>query len=51
MLVCDGCQRGFHLDCLDPPLDTIPAENTWCCPECLQQGITPAILEELLRQD
>ena len=51
MLICDGCQRGYHLDCLDPPLDTVPAENPWCCPECVQQGTTPAILEELLRQD
>jgi hypothetical protein len=51
MLICDGCQRGYHLSCLDPPLGAIPEEDHWCCPECLQQGITPAILEELLRQD
>jgi transposase InsO family protein len=51
MLICDGCQRGYHLDCLDPPLDSVPTENPWCCPECTQRGITPAILEELLRQD
>jgi transposase InsO family protein len=51
MLICDGCQRGYHLDCLDPPLTSIPEEATWCCDECVQQGITPVILEELLRQD
>jgi transposase InsO family protein len=51
MLICDGCLRGYHLDCLVPPLETIPAESPWCCTECLQQGLTPAILEELLRQD
>ena len=43
MLICDGCQRGYHLSCLDPPLDSVPEEEIWCCPECLQQGITPVI--------
>jgi hypothetical protein len=51
MLICDGCLRGYHLTCLDPPLETIPAESPWCCPDCIQQGYTPAIVEELLRED
>jgi PHD-finger/Integrase core domain len=51
MLICDGCLRGYHLDCLEPPLDTVPAESPWCCDECVQQGLTPPILDELLRQD
>ncbi len=24
LLECDGCLRGYHLDCLDPPLDIVP---------------------------
>ena len=24
MLECDKCLRGYHLDCLDPPLDAVP---------------------------
>ena len=24
MLLCDGCDSGFHMHCLDPPLTTIP---------------------------
>ena len=51
MLICDGCIRGFHLHCLVPPLDAIPEESPWCCPDCLRNGITPAILDTLLRQD
>ena len=51
MLICDGCLKGYHLDCLDPPLDSVPAESPWCCTTCLQQGLTPAILDELLRKD
>ena len=33
MLLCDDCDLGFHIDCLDPPLDSIPA-GTWYCPDC-----------------
>jgi hypothetical protein len=51
MLICDGCLRGYHLTCLEPPLETVPAESPWCCPDCIQQGYTPAIVEELLRED
>ncbi|KAF9006679.1 jumonji superfamily protein [Cyathus striatus] len=34
MLLCDGCDCGFHMFCLDPPLDTIPKEQ-WFCFTCL----------------
>ncbi|KAJ3507087.1 hypothetical protein NLJ89_g6503 [Agrocybe chaxingu] len=34
MLLCDGCDCGFHMFCLDPPLDTIPREQ-WFCSTCL----------------
>jgi hypothetical protein len=33
------------------PQETVPVESPWCCQDCIQHGITPAILEELLRQD
>ncbi|KAL2825965.1 PLU-1-like protein-domain-containing protein [Aspergillus cavernicola] len=34
ILVCDGCDCGYHRDCLDPPLHHIP-EFDWHCPKCL----------------
>ncbi|TFK66579.1 hypothetical protein BDN72DRAFT_844196 [Pluteus cervinus] len=34
MLLCDGCDCGFHMFCLDPPLDSIPKEQ-WFCFTCL----------------
>ncbi|KAF7302052.1 Jumonji superfamily protein [Mycena indigotica] len=34
MLLCDGCDCGFHMFCLDPPLDSIPKEQ-WFCYTCL----------------
>jgi len=33
MLLCDGCDLGYHLECLTPPLDDVPNEE-WYCPEC-----------------
>lgn len=33
MLLCDGCDLGYHLECLDPPMDTVPLEE-WFCPDC-----------------
>ncbi|KAH9482356.1 Lysine-specific demethylase lid [Psilocybe cubensis] len=34
MLLCDGCDCGFHMFCLDPPLDSIPKDQ-WFCYTCL----------------
>jgi histone demethylase JARID1 len=34
MLLCDRCNRGWHLYCLSPPLAAIPLGN-WYCLECL----------------
>ncbi|CAD6888737.1 unnamed protein product [Tilletia laevis] len=34
MLLCDDCNRGYHMFCLDPPMTTIP-KSQWFCPPCL----------------
>ena len=38
MLLCDGCDAGFHALCLCPPLVTIPAGD-WFCPSCAARGL------------
>ncbi|KAE8669483.1 Heat shock protein DnaJ with tetratricopeptide repeat isoform 1 [Hibiscus syriacus] len=44
MLICGdekgsvGCGVGTHIDCCDPPLDAIPAED-WFCPKCSTSSI------------
>lgn len=35
MLLCDGCDKGYHMDCLDPPLTEIPA-GSWYCDNCFE---------------
>lgn len=33
MLLCDKCNRGYHLTCLVPPMSAIPA-GEWFCQAC-----------------
>ena len=33
MLLCDTCNKGFHLRCLQPPLTSVP-DGDWFCPRC-----------------
>lgn len=34
MLLCDECDDGYHIGCLNPPLTEIPEEEEWYCPSC-----------------
>ncbi|XP_029175754.1 E3 ubiquitin-protein ligase UHRF1-like [Nylanderia fulva] len=34
LLLCDECNHAYHLGCLSPPLEAIPTEDYWYCPEC-----------------
>jgi hypothetical protein len=33
MLICDGCDKGFHTYCLEPAVKIVP-EGEWFCPAC-----------------
>ena len=33
MLLCDGCDQEHHMQCLNPPLRSIP-KGKWFCPNC-----------------
>ena len=35
MLLCDGCNKGYHMYCLNPPLKSIP-EGDWFCLNCFK---------------
>lgn len=35
LLLCDGCDFGYHCDCLSPPLEEVPVEE-WFCPDCFR---------------
>ena len=33
MLLCDKCDKGWHMGCMRPPMTKIP-KGDWLCPEC-----------------
>ena len=33
ILLCDLCDKGWHMFCLRPPLKSIP-KGEWYCPDC-----------------
>ena len=33
IILCDPCDVGYHMGCLDPPLTELP-QGEWFCPEC-----------------
>ena len=35
IILCDQCDRGCHLFCLNPPLEEVP-EGHWVCPLCIE---------------
>lgn len=43
LIVCDHCQKAYHLTCLRPPLTKVP-EDDWYCTECMK---SPAKLRRL----
>jgi bromodomain adjacent to zinc finger domain protein 1A len=38
MLLCDRCDRGYHMYCLRPKLKTVP-EGEWFCPDCKPKNV------------
>jgi hypothetical protein len=38
MLLCDSCNCGFHIDCLQNPLTAVPDGEWFCCVQCESRG-------------
>jgi len=45
MLLCDGCNLGFHTYCLPIPLAEVP-DGVWLCHTCLAAGVTERQVNE-----
>ena len=50
MLLCDGCDRGFHIYCLTPPLAEIP-EGEWLCSSCVASKGAPKVTPKLDKKE
>ena len=40
-LICDGCDKGYHLHCLEPKLDEVP-DGDWFCAKCAAKAAAGA---------
>lgn len=38
IILCDRCDKGWHMFCLSPPLETVP-EGEWVCPTCISSEL------------
>eukprot|EP00096_Caligus_rogercresseyi_P000226 TRINITY_DN1060_c0_g2_i14.p1 TRINITY_DN1060_c0_g2~~TRINITY_DN1060_c0_g2_i14.p1 ORF type:complete len:544 (-),score=165.63 TRINITY_DN1060_c0_g2_i14:399-2030(-) len=45
LLLCDGCDLGYHTYCLSPALDNVPS-GRWYCPTCSENGLQSDYLLE-----
>jgi hypothetical protein len=50
MVLCDSCNRGYHIYCLKPPLTKAPP-GIWVCSECSQSEVTTLTIETLWATD
>ncbi|TBU55302.1 hypothetical protein BD310DRAFT_785378, partial [Dichomitus squalens] len=50
MLICDFCDRGWHMSCFDPPFRE-PPEGRWHCPYCPPVGAENFIPEDVPPED
>ncbi|KAI8817610.1 uncharacterized protein EV422DRAFT_220609 [Fimicolochytrium jonesii] len=50
LLLCDGCDQGVHLYCLDPPLDEVPEDDYFCSERCRETKLgKPGVPKRITR--
>lgn len=49
MLLCDGCDAGYHMDCLIPPLTEIP-DGSWYCDNCFASETSDDDITQVLAE-
>ena len=43
LVQCDYCPLLFHMDCLDPPLSTVPSQR-WMCPNHVEHAVVSHVV-------
>lgn len=38
IILCDKCDKGFHMSCLTPPMEHVP-DGDWVCPLCTRHTV------------
>ncbi|XP_054826530.1 PHD and RING finger domain-containing protein 1 isoform X2 [Eublepharis macularius] len=50
LLLCDGCDAGYHMECLNPPLSEVPVDE-WFCPPCAPANMAPADTDRVSEEE
>ncbi|NWR66105.1 PHRF1 protein, partial [Bucorvus abyssinicus] len=50
LLLCDGCDAGYHMECLNPPLSEVPVDE-WFCPACAPLGSAAADTDHVSEEE
>ncbi|XP_032077191.1 PHD and RING finger domain-containing protein 1 isoform X2 [Thamnophis elegans] len=50
LLLCDGCDAGYHMECLNPPLSEVPVDE-WFCPPCAPANAMPAEADQVSEEE
>ena len=49
MLLCDGCNQGYHMECLIPTLAVVP-EGSWYCDNCFGSDSSEDDISQLIEE-
>ncbi|XP_026562419.1 PHD and RING finger domain-containing protein 1 isoform X2 [Pseudonaja textilis] len=50
LLLCDGCDAGYHMECLNPPLSEVPVDE-WFCPPCAPANAMSADTDQVSEEE
>ncbi|KAL8170147.1 UNVERIFIED_CONTAM: PHD and RING finger domain-containing protein 1, partial [Gekko kuhli] len=50
LLLCDGCDAGYHMECLNPPLSEVPVDE-WFCPPCAPANTASAETDHVSEEE
>ena len=48
LLLCDDCDDAYHLECLKPPLLSVP-EGDWYCPLCEHKRLCDSLVDKFIQ--
>ena len=51
IVICDNCDRGFHTNCHNPPIDLNEHTGDWFCSECQGEEKGKLTIENLMKDE
>ncbi|KAH0621011.1 hypothetical protein JD844_021996 [Phrynosoma platyrhinos] len=48
LLLCDGCDAGYHMECLNPPLNEVPVDEWFCPPYHVSEEEVASLIADVI---